>query len=59
VNTENIADLTIVVDKLVSQVELHVKSGGHDVMKERMSTMEEGFLQMKDDIREILRRTPR
>ena len=58
-NSRNIADLTLVVDKLLSKVEGHVKAGGHDVMITRMSTVEAGFKEMKADIKEILRRTPR
>ena len=58
-NTMNITELTTIVDKLVSKVELHVKSGGHDVMNIRMDVMEAGFDEMKADIKEILRRTPR
>ena len=58
-NTENIADLTLVVDKLITKIEGHVKLGGHDLMNLRMDKMEEEFAEMKADIKEILRRTPR
>lgn len=56
-NTDNIATLTKVVDKLLSRVEAHVKTGGHDVMIERMRQVEADFIEMKADIKEILRRT--
>ena len=58
-NTVNIAGLTLVVSKLVNEVELHTKSPGHSVMDTRMNAIEEGFREMKADIKEILRRTPR
>ena len=58
-NTVNIAGLTLVVSKLVNEVELHTKSLGHSVMDTRMNAIEEGFREMKADIKEILRRTPR
>jgi len=58
-NTKNIADLTMVVDKMLSKIETHVKAGGHDVMIERNSTVEADFKEIKADIKEILRRTPR
>ena len=56
-NTTNIADLTKVVEKLVDKVEIHTKSLGHSVMDTRMNAIEEGFREMKADIKEILRRT--
>ena len=58
-NAENIADLTLVTDKLISKVETHVKLGGHDIMETRMKQLEDDFKEMKKDIKEILRRTPR
>ena len=58
-NAENIADLTLVIDKLISKVETHVKLGGHDIMETRMKQLEDDFKEMKKDIKEILRRTPR
>ena len=55
-NTKNIASLTLVVDKLLTKVENHVKTSGHDIMLERMKSVEADFEEMKADIKEILRR---
>ena len=58
-NTANIADLTLVMEKLIDRVGIHItQSGGHEVMKERMNTMEEAFKEMKAEVKEIRRRTP-
>lgn len=59
VNSKNIADLTKVVEKVTSKIEAHFKIGGHDVMRQRMDTIEGDFVEIKADIKEILRRLPR
>ena len=56
-NASNITDLTSAMDKLLTKVEIHVTSGGHEVMGQRMKTMETEFKEMRSDIKEILRRT--